>query len=488
MIVLHRPASSALDPCVNSATLGPMPRLSLLVLLLLASVRPAPGASLDDRLDELLAAVPAGGLAGVAVADLEQRKWIYQRKPDLPLRLASTTKLVVAAAALLGLGPDYQFHTRLVGLGPLANGSLPGLGVIGGGSPCLDEHFATAGDPDNFFKEWALELRRQGVARIAGDLVIDNRLFSGPIRPATYPQDPENQQRWFSAPASAFAWNDNCIEVRLLPTRPGQPSEVQTRPASARIRIQNQTRTVASGGQHSVARDLASNTVIVSGTCGRPTAWFPLAIQGDPDLVIGDHLKRLLVQGGVPVDGEVRLGAVDPAAGPLLLDLRQPLVPAVELMNQHSQNFYGEQLLRLLGVAQRQEGSLAAGRAATLDILRQTLGETYAQVELLDGCGLSYDNRASATTMVNLLDAMHRTPLRQAFYGSLKERNAANGVKGRVKTGTLAVASCLAGYIDTSAGNRYAFAVLLNLGESSSFGWADRLRWKVFETLCAGLR
>ena len=57
-----------------------------------------------------------------------------------------------------------------------------------------------------------------------------------------------------------------------------------------------------------------------------------------------------------------------------------------------------------------------------------------------------------------------------------------------MKTGTLAVASCLAGYIDSAGGNRYAFAVLLNLGESTSFGWADRLRWKVFETLCAGLR
>ena len=41
------------------------------------------------------------------------------------------------------------------------------------------------------------------------------------------PQDQDNQQRWYSAPASAFAWNDNCIEVRVVPTRVGERASIE---------------------------------------------------------------------------------------------------------------------------------------------------------------------------------------------------------------------------------------------------------------------
>lgn len=465
-------------------------RRCAVVLLALLVVDSLPGADLASRIEEALATVPAGGRTGIAIADLDDRRWLYRRNSAQALSLASTTKLVIAAAALHGLGTDYRFRTRLVGLGPLAaDGVLPGLGVIAGGSPCLDEHFADGRDPDAFLRGFIAELKRQGVTRIAGDLVIDDRLFSGPIRPPTWPPDVDNQQRWFCAPASAFAWNDNCIEVRLVPTVPGQPCEVQTRPRSPRIAITNQTRTdpKAATNRHAIARELRSNTVIVSGPVARTTAWFPLAIRDDPALLHGDHFKALLAAAGIPLDGTVRLGEVDPEGGPLLVDLQQPLVPAVTLMNQHSQNFYAEQLLRLIGVARGGDGSLVAGCPAVLAVLDEKLGAGAGDMQLLDGSGLSYDNRASAEYLVNLLDGMHHGPLAQVFAESLKERPAA-GVRGLVKTGTHAQASCLAGYLAPAGGHRYGFAILLNRADASSMAWGERLRWKLFEIMAAAVR
>lgn len=456
--------------------------LTTLILGCFAQVRAGDAVSVDT----LLASVPAGGVAGVAMAELDQRQWVVRRNADQSLSLASTTKLVTTAATLIGLGADYKFRTRLVGLGPLApDGALPGLGVIGGGSPCFDEHFAEGRDPDNVLRGFAAELKRQGVRRITGDLVIDTRLFSGPIRPDTWPADQANLQRWFSAPAAAFAWNDNCIEVRIVPGAVGQPCTIETRPRSPRIKVINQTRSLANGaGKNAISRSLDSNTVVVSGTCGRTTAWFPLAIESDPDLLIGDHFKALLTDAGIPVSGSVRIGVVDPAAGPLLVDLHQPLVPAINICNQRSQNFYAEQFLRLLGAAKAGEGSITAGRTAAVEVLQGKFGTGMGPLTLLDGCGLSYGNQASAAYLVNLLDAMHRSEFSAVYHNSLKEKPA-GAVRGFVKTGTHNEARALAGYLHAASGKQYAFAILLNRANSSGIAWADKLREQLYQALAA---
>ena len=441
----------------------PLFLLTILLTSLWSGTTLMNAAELGKAVDAVLAKVPRGGKAAVAVVDLDQRQWVLKRNADQSLSLASTTKLITSAAALVGLGTDFVFHTRLVGLGPLgADGTLPGLGVIGGGSPCFDEHFAEGRDPDAVFRGFAAEMKRRGVRRIAGDLVIDSRLFSGPIRPDTWPADQTNLQRWFSAPCT-----------------------VETRPRSTRIRIVNNTRSLASGaGKNAISRALDSNTVIASGTCGRATAWFPLAIASDPELLIGDHLKAICADSGIPISGSVRLGAVDPTAGPLLIDLKQPLIPAINITNQHSHNFYAEQLLRLLGVKRSQEGSIVAGRTAALAILQERFGMGMGPVTLLDGSGLSYGNEASAAYLVNLLDAMHRSDLGPTYRASLKERNAP-GISAKVKTGTHNEARALAGYFDGASKRHYAFAILLNRGDSTSFGWADKMREDLFQALAA---
>ncbi|MBA3698638.1 MAG: D-alanyl-D-alanine carboxypeptidase/D-alanyl-D-alanine-endopeptidase [Planctomycetes bacterium] len=459
----------------------------LLTTLILGVVAQARAGEAATTIEALLATVPPGGMAGVAMAQLDQRQWVVRRNADQPLSLASTTKLVTTAATLIGLGADYQFRTRLVGLGPLSSdGTLPGLGVIGGGSPCFDEHFAQGRDPDNVLRGFAAELKRQGVQRIGGDLVIDARLFSGPIRPATWPDDQANLQRWFSAPSSAFAWNDNCIEVRIIPGAVDKPCTIETRPRSPRIKVINQTRSLASGaGKNAISRSLNSNTVVVSGTCGRTTAWFPLAIESDPDLMIGDHFKALLTDAGIPVSGNVRLGAVDPAVGPLLVDVRQPLMPAINICNQRSQNFYAEQFLRLLGAAKAGEGSLVAGRIAAVQVLEGHFGAGMGPLTLVDGCGLSYGNEASATYLVNLLDAMHRSEFGPSYRASLKDKDL-QGIRGLVKTGTHNESRALAGYLMAGDQRLYAFAILLNRGTAPGITWANALREKLYEAL-AGL-
>ncbi len=459
----------------------PVPRCwsTLVVLLCIARLT---AADLDDRIERALDAVPTGGLAGVAVYDLGVNQWLVRHEADQPRTLASTTKALVAAAALSQLGPNFQFRTHLYTIGQLGP-RIQGLGVIGGGDPCLDGFFSDD-DPDRFFATWAEQLKRQGVTAIDGDVVIDNRLFSGPIRPTTYPQDADNQQRWYSAPASAFAWNDNCIEVRVMPTRVGEAADTQVRPLTNRIRLVSKARTVAGKGDKAifVVRDADANGLTVTGNYSQATPWFPLAIYADPDLLAGEQLRAVLIRSGIQVTGQVRIGAVDPHAGRLVVDHASPLIPAVTIMCQHSQNFYGEQLLRILGCERFNEGSIAAGTKATQLVLARLVGAHADQITLLDGSGLSYGNSATAGVMVEVLSAMHRSALRDAFYDSLKEKNVGR-IQGRVKTGTLAVATCLIGYIDPPSGHRLAFAMLFNRGTAKSFDWAPKIREQIYRLL-----
>lgn len=458
---------------------------SILFVLLLAGILPA--ATLDDRIGVALAQVPRGGESAVAVWDCRAGRWAGVAGDPGALRLASTTKLLVAAAALRELGTKFQFITRLHALSPIRNGAIAGLGVIGGGDPTIDEHFWD-GDPEACFRLWAQRLRSVGIVRIDGDLVIDNRLFPGPIRPATYPTDGGNLQRWFSAPASAFAFNDNCIDVRAVPTSPGSPCRVETRPRSPRIQVDNATRTANGGGdaKFQVVRAASANAITVSGSYGKATAWFPMAINEDPDLLAGDTLAAVLREARIELTGRVRLGAVDPNLGPMLIDHRSDLVPAVTLMNQHSQNFYGEQLLRLVAIRKGQPGSIEAGTRAVMDSCAPLMGDDAATVRLLDGSGLSYGNVASARALCRLLASMDASPLGPTFAASLKDRPHA-GVLGKVKTGTLANASCLAGFVEGPRG-RLAFAILLGQGRTDSWGWGAGLRDRIFEIIAEAVR
>jgi D-alanyl-D-alanine carboxypeptidase/D-alanyl-D-alanine-endopeptidase (penicillin-binding protein 4) len=158
------------------------------------------------------------------------------------------------------------------------------------------------------------------------------------------------------------------------------------------------------------------------------------------------------------------------------------LVPAIIICNQRSHNFYAEQFLRAIGAAKAGEGSIEAGHTAATQVLEGRFGAGMGPMELIDGSGLSYGNEASATYLVNLLDAMHRSEFGEIYRNSLKDRPAGN-VKGQVKTGTHNEARALAGYLQGPSGKRYAFAILLNRAQSSSIAWADKLRESLYQAL-----
>jgi D-alanyl-D-alanine carboxypeptidase/D-alanyl-D-alanine-endopeptidase (penicillin-binding protein 4) len=364
---------------------------------------------------------------------------------------------------------------------------VPGLLIEGGGDPCLDEHF-TEQQPERVLADWVTRLQAAGIRRIDGPVLVDGSLFVGPQRPPTYPQDHRNLQQWYSAPASAFAWLDNCIEVQVRPaTTIGQPAEVLIRPNSPRIQIVNKSRTVAKVAKPMllVTRAHHANQLTVSGDYDRPTAWFPMAIDLDADLLHADHFCQLLRQAGlaVPERSERGLLSEQPQAQ-VLIDHSSALAPALTILNQRSLNLYGEQLLRLVAIARGLPGSVDQGCQAVADTLAE-VGFELAGLSLLDGSGLSYENRASARAVCELLRGMLAQAEGPLYRSTLKELQQ-DGVTLQVKTGTLAVARSLAGYFDRN-GRTYAFAILIERVEEKGV-WLSKAKTACDSILSALLR
>src|ERR1700722_15915957 len=69
--------------------------------------------TLEQRLDRLLEAGPGKYFAGVEVFSLESKKILFKYNDEFLFMPASNMKVLTTGLAMLRLGPDYRFTTRL---------------------------------------------------------------------------------------------------------------------------------------------------------------------------------------------------------------------------------------------------------------------------------------------------------------------------------------------------------------------------------------
>ena len=129
-------------------------------------------------------------------------------------------------------------------------------------------------------------------------------------------------------------------------------------------------------------------------------------------------------------------------------------------------NLYAEHLLRAL----TPEGSAAAGVARVRALLSRAGAERVSDLSLMDGSGLSRKDLITPSAMVALLRYMRTQPSAAVFMASLPTgggagstlRNRLGGVPVRAKTGSIAYARCLSGYVTGPDGRLLAFSVMAN--------------------------
>ncbi len=466
-------------------------------LFLLVCLSILPGSLARAALDQqqVFAVARQQGLStdriGVFVAALSDCKPILAVNESTPMVVASNMKLITSAAALCMIGADYEFRTELYMLGDLdSHGTLDGdLLVRAGADPNISGRFT--GRPTAIFEKWARALREMGVSSISGDVIGDDLIFD---REFIHPGWPSDQLTfWYAAPVSSLSFNDNCIDLTVIPAfQAGAPPLIRLSPSTSYIRLENGCVTQEKATKPLVLyRTPGTNNITVRGHVTQGASpWRGSVTVHNPSLYFVHVLVETLQRCGVTVRGEPRLlrkdesPAVD-AAAPALLH-KSSLVSTINVMNKRSQNLYAEDIFKLLGHEIVGDGSFRGGRKAVESFLRDI--NAYAPgCNISDGSGLSSAGKLAASQLVAVLCHMYRSPHRLAYVdslpasgndGTLKNRLSGPHMEGKVlaKTGYISGASALSGYLFPEKSQPVAFSIIVN-----GIGPADNSKAKAFQ-------
>ena len=454
----------------------------------------ATGSRLEAALRKASARCPAPR-SGVSIAVAEEGSsgpLAFAVNPDEPLTIASVSKLFSSAAALHGLGANYQFKTSVYRTGPVAGGLLNGsLLVVGGGDPNLSGRFYDH-NVHAVFDAWADGLRAAGITHIAGDLLLNATFFDGQFRNGGWPSGQE--ARWYQAPVSALSFNDNCVEVSIDPgPRPGAPATVSFEPRTSFLHAVSSARTVSNRrpARLAVAREFGSQVVTVAGTVpARRYGWSTVIAIDNPPLYFGTVLRERLADRGIVIDGRVLETPIKPdGTWALVATTTSDLLPSMAVSNKRSQSFYAEQIFKTLAAEKGASGSWAEALRLEKEYLK-SLGLDPGRYDLHDGSGLNPGNRVAAADIVSFLRVMETTPefaqweptlaVSGSGDGSLRHRFRDRLGRGRIfaKTGSLDRVNSLAGYLTAASGRKYVFAIVLNgnrINDGAGHAFEDRL-------------
>ncbi|MCB1488077.1 MAG: D-alanyl-D-alanine carboxypeptidase/D-alanyl-D-alanine-endopeptidase [Bauldia sp.] len=390
---------------------------------------------------------------GFFVVDLKDGRVVAEYNADKPFIPASVAKIATIAAGLTILGGDHTFTTTLFADGAVKDGVLSGSLILkGGGDP-----FLTGDD----LQAMARDLAAAGIKKVDGAFVYD---ATGTIEvPQINAMQPE--AAGYNTGVSALSVNFNRVRVdwqkgaKAASAIAAAVSEHVTQPVetiSLAFADQDPAGPYVRVGVASEDRWLLSPDLAAKGQ-----DWLPV---GNPSLVTAEVFRALAAAEGIALP--------EPTAGPAPEGVRTvaehesiPLTNIARAVLRYSNNLSAE----LIGLAAShaltgRSLSLADSASALAAWWKLRLPDAdWNGMVLANHSGLSSDSRTTPRQIVTMLEEAAKSAGGADFHDLLKPIGW-KGVKGtaRIKTGTMSYARGLAGYIDTAAGNRLAFAIFFN--------------------------
>lgn len=356
---------------------------------------------------------------------------------------ASTAKMVTAAAALMTLGYEYRYQTRILApTKPDANGVLQGdLVIVGSGDPVLASPMYLEARPDRPatpLTTLADAVQGAGIRHVTGGIIGDSGVFA-------YEPD-------------APGW------------RSGNFAE------GSAVRAAGLT---VNGGRS-----------LWRGPLGIESAPIP-----DPSREAADVFEALLAQRGItvanrgasstlPVRPKEQIGQVT----------SPPLWQLLQYMVQQSDNQIADAVFRSIGVATGTP-SWQGSRDKVDEVLR-AIGVDTKGIAMPDGSGLSRQARITPVQLTEVGAAMARTPYAGLWLelmataglsGTLRNRLVGTPAEGRVrgKTGTLDDVRALSGVVFSDVQPRYRFVVIGNSLDQDGIVAVRRLQDDLAQLLAA---
>lgn len=460
----------------------------------------------DAALEVMNQAPYASGRWAIAVEDLETGETLIDLDGAELAEPGSFVKTYSAGAAWVRWGPDHTVTTPVKRSGEVADGTLTGdLILVGQGDLTmggrtkadgtvdftnLDHNDAnplpgatlTPEDPLAGLDELAAQVRASGVTAVNGDVVVDDRLFTGTLS---------------GKPVSPIVINQNLLDILITPGAEGEPATAALTPAVAPWKLDLQVQTVAPGEETEIEAPKVDPadpaTIVVTGTI---TADSEPALKvyefDDPASFARTALIEALQRAGVTVTADPV--AANPAASlpdspavealPAVAELESlPLAEEVTYVMKISYNRGAQTFICRLAADAGQtkcDAGLGVAQQIWADAGLDTLGAS-----LIDGSGLD-GNYITPENAVQIQRLMAERPDAAAWRdtlpilgvdGSLADVQTDSPAAGKVfaKTGTLVGGDAfngrvrigtktLGGVMETESGRTLAFTIIVNQG------------------------
>ena len=446
-----------------------LPLISTLFRTLFISFGLSFNAVAEVNVAPLIANLPEGASTAIIAKNIDQNKIVADYNGSTFMLPASTQKVFTAVAAKLVLGDEFKFETALLTNGKIQNGDLDGN---------LIARFT--GDPDltsGQLYDLLAELKKQGVNKINGDLVLDTSVFSSHDRGLGWIWN--DLTMCFNSPPSAANIDNNCFYAELDANQaPGETVKINV-PAQFPIQVFGQVYIADSNEAPYCQLDVVvhdNNRYQVKGCLARQTKPFGLsfAVQ-DPDAYAAAIIQRQLKRLGIEFNGKV-LQPQKMQQGQLLVQhFSKPLPDLLKKMMKKSDNQIADSLFRAVAYHYyKRPASFQLGTLAVKSIL-QKQGIKFGNSILADGSGLSRHNLVAPKTMLSVLEYIARNEDKLHLMETFPIAGVDGTISGRgglinpplvknviAKTGSLKGVYNLAGFMNNARGEKVAFVQFIN--------------------------
>ncbi len=329
---------------------------------------------------------------------------------------ASTIKLVTSLAALEILGPDYRFTTDI-----FFNYTTRDIYIKGSGDPYLvSEKVAKI----------ARIIAQKNITDIR-NIVLDDSSFA---LEETTTNGSEGSTNPYDANCSALAVNFNSLPLKTYKNAKVKSVESQT----PYLPLMGQIAKHLASGYHRVNVDAFPEKSLLSNSL----------------LYSGQLFKELLIQQGIKITGDILQDSI-PVNAKLLHQYiaEENLLELVQKCLLSSNNFMANQIFLTIGAVEYGFPATWKKSQKTIkNFIKISLGLTDKQLVMIEGSGLSKENKLSPEAMIRVLENFEPySALIPIKYGT------------RMKSGTLRKTGvfCYAGYI-TKGNTKDPFVILLN--------------------------
>lgn len=415
---------------------------------------------LDKSVKEMLSASNAlSANLSFYVTD-EKGSLVYEYSGNKGLSTASTQKIFTSITALETLGKDYQFKTTASYSGKISNGNLDGdFYITSNGDPTLGTWRYDNYKPENFKQKLLEAIKKSGIQKISGNLIVDDSYFDFQSTPGGWPWN--DLGNYYGAGTFGVNWRENQFDININGNQVKSYSyELEN------VNWINELKTGGNSDQSLIFTAPHSGTAMINGMLPAGKTSTVSGATPNPPMQLAVEIEKLLKDNGISISGKTTTYYNEKVAGKSVLktptqnqifEYKSPtLDKIIYWFLRKSVNLYGETLIKTMAKEKRNNPNFETGIVFLKDFWKSK-GINPVMINFADGSGLSPQNYVSAKAQVQALLYAKKQSYFDVFYDGFPTQN---GIK--MKSGTIKDSKSFAGYHTSKNGKNYVFSIILN--------------------------